>query len=249
MRKAIAFILVLLSIGCREKQPETLSAQAIVDRAIEAAGGDRYEGSRVRFMFRDRLYEYYRENGERVLMRITPTDTARIEDILRGGTFERKIDGQPVTLADSTQKAVSEAVNSVHYFAYLPYGLNDAAVRKEYLGKVRLKGSEYHKVRVTFREEGGGTDFEDVFVYWFHTGSFLPEYLAYEYHTNGGGKRFREAYNERRAGGIRFVDYKNYRYDGPLPVTALDSLFGKGELELLSLIELLDLEVIPGNYN
>jgi hypothetical protein len=249
MRKALVFILVVLALACRETRPETPGAQAIVDRAIEAAGGDRYEQSRVRFTFRDRQYEYYREAGTRVLKRTTATDTARIEDILTGGAFERKIDGQPVALADSTRKAVSEAVNSVHYFAYLPYGLNDAAVKKEYLGKARLKGSDYHKVRVTFREEGGGTDFEDVFVYWFHTESFLPDYLAYEYHTNGGGKRFREAYNERRAGGIRFADYKNYKYSGSLPVSALDSLFEKGELELLSRIELTDLEVIPGNYN
>lgn len=249
MRKPIVVILVVLAVACGDRRPETPGAQAIVDRAIEAAGGDRYEQSRVRFTFRDRQYEYFRDKGKRVLMRVTDTDTARIEDVLTGGALERKIDGHPVTLADSTQKAISEAVNSVHYFAYLPYGLNDAAVRKEYLGKAVLGGSEYHKVRVTFREEGGGADFEDVFVYWFHTGSFLPDYLAYEYHTNGGGKRFRKAYNERRAGGIRFVDYENYRYEGPLPVTALDSLYEGGELELLSRIELLDLEVTPDNYN
>ena len=61
--------------------------------------------------------------------------------------------------------------------------------------------------------------------------------------------RFREAYNERRVGGIRFVDYRNFKYEGPLPVTSLDSLYMAGHLEALSEIELEDIEVIPDSYN
>jgi hypothetical protein len=60
--------------------------------------------------------------------------------------------------------------------------------------------------------------------------------------------RFRAAYNERRVGGIRFVDYRNFKYEGKLPVTSLDRLYTEGELELLSLVELKDIEVIPDSY-
>lgn len=85
------------------------------------------------------------------------------------------------------------SVNSVHYFAYLPQGLNDKAVQKELLGEVVLKGEPYYKVRVTFAQEGGGNDYEDVFIYWFHKQKFTMDYLAYEFHVDGGGMRFREA--------------------------------------------------------
>lgn len=249
MKKLLGICLLLVVFGCKEQAGPPADAQEIVDCAIEACGGERYQDSRIQFTFRDRQYQAYRENGQRVLVRITQSDTARIEDVKTGASFERMIEGVAQPLADTTRQKLSDAVNSVHYFAYLPNGLNDPAVIKTYLGKKKIGDSEYHKIQVTFEQEGGGTDFEDVFVYWFNTQSCLPDYLAYEYHTNGGGMRFREAYNERKIGGIRFVDYRNFKYEGPLPVTALDSLYLAGDLELLSLIKLEDIEVIPGSYN
>ena len=249
MKKLLGISLLFMVLGCKEQTPPPADAQEIVDRAIEACGGERYQDSRIQFSFRNRQYQSYQDKGQRVLMRITQTDTARIEDVKTGGSFQRIIGGVALPLADTTRQKLSDAVNSVHYFAYLPNGLNDPAVIKTYLGKKKIGSSDYHKVQVTFEQEGGGTDFEDVFVYWFNTRTHLPDYLAYEYHTNGGGMRFREAYNERKVGGIRFVDYRNFKYEGPLPVTALDSLYMDGDLELLSLIELEDIEVIPASYN
>ncbi|MEJ2162407.1 MAG: deoxyribose-phosphate aldolase [Robiginitalea sp.] len=249
MMKYYWILVVGLLLSCQEKSSDTTDPQEIVDKAIEASGGTLYENSELRFVFREREYIAVRENGRRVLMRITQTDTARLVDVRRGGQFERIIDGIPQILPDTTLQSLSEAVNSVHYFASLPYGLNDRAVNKEYLGRGKIGDSEYHKIRVTFDQQGGGTDYEDIFVYWFDVESFLPEYLAYQYQTNGGGKRFRQAYNPRRVGGIRFVDYRNFKYEGPLPVAALDSLFSLGELQLLSRIELEDIHVNPGNYN
>jgi hypothetical protein len=249
MRRFICLVIVVLISGCGDKNEAPQDAQLIVDRAIEASGGDRYRTSEIRFTFRDRKYHMFRESGKRVLLRITETDTARIEDQLAGTSFERRIDGRPQVLPDSTKQSLAESVNSVHYFAYLPYGLNDAAVNKVYLGLKTLGDSEYHKIQVTFDKEGGGTDYDDIFVYWFNTKTNLPEYLAYEYHTSGGGKRFRKAFNPRAVGGIRFVDYQNYKYSGPLPVSELDSLYLRDELELLSRVELKEVQVIPGNYN
>ena len=249
MNRFLLLPIVLLIFACQSRKETVPDAQQIVDCAIEAAGGDRYHTSVIQFTFRDRQYRTFRESGKRVLMRITQTDSSLIEDRLAGTSFERKIDGVPQVLADSTRQKLAEAVNSVHYFAYLPNGLHDAAVNKAYLGRVTLEDSEYYKVQVTFDQEGGGTDYEDVFVYWFNARTYLPEFLAYEYHTNGGGKRFRRAFNERVIGGMRFVDYRNYKYEGPLPVAELDSLYLRDALELLSLVELENVEVIPGNYN
>ncbi len=249
MRRILIILLLTIVFGCGGKKEPLPDAQTIVDKSIEASGGALYQSSEISFTFREREYRAYREAGKRVLMRLTETDTARIEDLLSGSSFERRIDGNLQSLPDSTKMSLAEAVNSVHYFAYLPKGLNDAAVNKTYLGQEKIGDSEYHKIQVTFDQEGGGTDFEDVFVYWFHTQTYHPDYLAYQYNTNGGGKRFREAFNPRWVGGIRFVDYRNYKYSGPLPVSELDSLFLKDELEFLSLIELEDIAVIPGNYN
>ena len=153
-------------------------------------------------------------------------------------------------MPDSLANIYSNSINSVHYFAYLPYGLNDPAVNKEFLGEMAIKGKDYYKVKVTFDQENGGDDFDDVYIYWFNKETFKPEYLAYEFHVNGGGLRFREAYNERYVNGIRFVDYNNYKsVSDSQSIYEIDSLFNKGELELLSKIELKDVVVSPGNYN
>jgi len=249
MRHILIILLLTSVFGCTGKKDSFPDPQLIVDKSIEASGGDMYRNSEISFTFREREYRLYRKAGKRVLLRLTETDTARIQDLLSGSSFERRINGEIQSLPDSTNMSLAEAVNSVHYFAYLPYGLNDAAVNKTYLGLENLGDADYHKIQVTFDQEGGGTDFEDVFVYWFNAQTFHPDYLAYEYHTNGGGKRFREAFNPRRVGGIRFVDYRNYKYSGPLPVADLDSLFLQDKLELLSRIELENITVTPGSYN
>ncbi len=247
------YLIVLLSamalVACRESREPALTAEEVVNRAIEVAGGDRYRTSRIDFEFRGRRYVSYLEQGKRVLQRLTPTDSALIEDTRIDDSFRRRIGDSTLVLPDSTSRKFSNSVNSVHYFAYLPYGLNGAAVQKELLGTVAIGNSEYYKIRVTFRQEGGGEDYQDVFVYWFNTHTFRPDYLAYSYETDGGGLRFREAYNDRQVGGIWFADYRNLKPAKDVPVTSLDSLFQLGEMEELSLVELKDIQVSPGNYN
>jgi hypothetical protein len=131
-------------------------------------------------------------------------------------------------------------VNSVHYFSVLPYGLNDLAVKKTLLEAVLIKNKMYDTVKVTFNQDGGGEDFEDVFMYWINKETSKIDYLAYSYNeVDGKGIRFREAYNERYVEGIRFVDYNNYKPKSTsISLINLPQLFKKGGLELLSKIEL-----------
>lgn len=242
MKKFAILILSLLSLGCKE-EPKVFTAQEIVDAAIEEAGGEVYEQSHVSFNFRDTNFVLERRDGRRILKRVLVTDTAVVVDRLSGDTLSREINEKPVLLPDSLRTAYRNSVNSVHYFAYLPQGLNDAAVNKELLGTASIGDQEYHKVKITFDQEGGGDDYQDIFVYWFNKETLTPDFIAYEYHTDGGGLRFREAFNERRVNGMRFVDYRNYKPKNKVPVTSLDSLFVADELELLSVIELKDVDV------
>jgi hypothetical protein len=221
----------------------------VVDKAISEAGGDLYGQSKFKFKFRDVVYVLERSPEGRVMKRIRQTDSGEVADVIDARGFSRYHEGERVSVSDSMASVYSSSINSVHYFAYLPYGLNDAAVNKELLGEKMVKGRQYYKIRVTFDEEGGGEDFEDVFIYWIDAKTFKPKYLAYEFHVNGGGLRFREALNERYINGIRFVDYRNYEGKGEPDITQLDSLFERGELELLSEIRLEDIQVSRDSYN
>lgn len=147
-------------------------------------------------------------------------------------------------LAEHEEKTFSEDVNSVVYFALLPHFLNDPAVQKRYVGKGTIKGEPYHKIEVSFRKEGGGKDYSDVFTYWFHQDKHTMDYLAYRYHRDGNGTRFRAAINQRRINGILFADFHNYKgAESDTSTVDYDQRFELGQLTKVSEIILENIEV------
>lgn len=243
MKKLLVILSLTLFINC-QSEDKNMTAQKIVDKAISTTCNGLCDTAEIAFVFRDKQYVSKRNNGEFSYSRIFKNATVNIEDAISNAGYQRKVHGTPVKMTDSLIPAISDAINSVHYFAQLPYGLNAQAVHKELLGEGIVKDQPYYKIGVTFKEEGGGTDFEDKFVYWIHKETFTLDYLAYSYMVNGGGIRFREAYNARTVGGIRFVDYKNYKPASTVgDLSTLDTAFETGKLRLLSKIELENLAV------
>ncbi len=244
--KKLRYLLILLSIlSCKEKQVG-LTSDVIVARAIENACQGNCAISMVEFDFRGRHYISYRQNGKYRLERITDDSTGVIRDVLHNNGFERYKNDSLVQLPDSIKVKYASSVNGVHYFAQLPFGLEAPAVRTKLLGESVVKGEKYYEIEVTFEQEEGGKDHEDVFVYWIHQISFTVDYFAYLYFTDEGGIRFREAINPRVVGGIRFMDYNNYKTnDLTFPLKQLDSLYELGALQLLSKIETENVSVTP----
>jgi Family of unknown function (DUF6503) len=238
----ILFILVTLT-SCKKEIP--LSAQDIVDKTIEVSGGDKYLNAEIDFDFRDKHYRSVREGGKFQYERQFQDSIGIIKDVLNNDRFQRFVNDALTKIPDSMAVKYTSSVNSVHYFALLPYGLNDAAVNKSSLGEVSIKDKLYYKIKVTFSQEGGGEDYEDVFIYWIEAETFKANYIAYSYiEDDGVGIRFREAYNERFINGLRFVDYNNYKSeDATMDLLGLDKAFESGSLKLLSKIELENIEV------
>lgn len=249
MNKLYLIAVLLLFISCNEKASEP-TAQEIVDKSIAVSGGENYLNTNISFRFRNIEYSAEGPVNKRMLKRSFQTDSARITDVRSPKGFQRFVNDSPVVLSDSMANVYANSVNSVHYFAYLPYGLNDAAVNKKFLGKVEIDAAEYYKIQVTFKQEGGGDDHDDIYVYWFNTKTYKPDYLAYKFFTDGGGQRFRKAINEREVSGIRFVDYQNYK-NAQLdhPIQNIDELYESKALQLLSEIKLENIQVTSGNYN
>lgn len=244
MRYYLLIVLSILLVSCNQKEEE-LTAQQIVDKAIEKAGGQNYENAKIDFVFRSKEYKSFRQGGKFKLERIQTDSTNReIRDVLTNDSFERFIEDSLVTLPDSLSTAYSNSVNSVHYFMQLPYGLNSSSVNKKLVGKDSIKGKYYYEIKVGFDKAGGGKDYEDEYLYWINNQDFTVDYLAYNYHTDGGGVRFRKAINPRIINGIRFVDYENYSYkDKDVQLSKLDSLYEAGKLKEFSVIKNEDITV------
>jgi len=229
--------------------PDDPKAQEIVDLAIQAHGGDLYSKARIEFDFRRFHYVSERNSDQYTYQRIFK-DTLNnkpviVRDVLDNNGLTRFIDETSMDLSQRKRKAFSNSVNSVLYFAQLPYLLNDQAVQKHYLGETEIKSQPYHKIQVTFEQEGGGDDYEDVFIYFFHRERNTLDYLAYSYEDGSGGVRFREAINPRVVNGIRFADYINYKpQDRSTAVQKMEVLFKEGKLIELSRIINENVEVI-----
>lgn len=242
MKNIILLLLLTIAASCTSEQ---FDAETIVQNAIQTSGGDNYKQAEIEFEFRGREYGAVYNGGRYEFVRVFKDSAAVVRDVLNNDGFYREVNGNKTAVADTMAVKYTASVNSVIYFALLPFNLGDPAVNKTYLGEVSLKDNLYHKIQVTFNQQGGGEDFEDVFIYWINKESNKADYIAYSYETDGGGVRFREAYNERIVGGIRFVDYVNYKPEEGVVVKDTGKEFEKGNLKELSRIELSNIKVNP----
>jgi hypothetical protein len=165
------------------------------------------------------------------------------------------VDDDTVSLSDDERGSVTTTVNSVSYFALLPHPLGDPAAQPHYSGRDTIDGVAYHRIRVTFQRQGGGQDWEDIFMYWFRTDTYAMDYLSYAFGLaptdTDTGTRFREAYNVRRMNGVRVADYMNYTSD-TLSYDRMQlypELRAQESLDLVSRIEIDSVQVQPLSSN
>ena len=238
MRYFYLFVIVLI-VGCTPSKKE-FTAQEIIDASIINSGTDKVANSKITFNFRDKKYSAKRNKGNFALTRSFDS----ITDILSNTGFKRYVNKTELKVADSMVSRYANSINSVHYFSVLPFGLNDTSVFKKRLPSSTIKGKEYYKIKITFSEKGGGEDFDDIFMYWIGKEDFLVDYLAYSYHTNGGGKRFRVLKEQCSKNGIRFVDYHNYKpLNKSISLIDIDKAFENNQLQKISEIILKDIKV------
>lgn len=250
-------VLLALSAACSPERQKMIdeekaaladTAQMIVDNAIIVHGGNRFTGRVVEFDFRNVHYSASRSEDIYIYTRSFENDSlGLVQDTLINSTeFVRYRNGERQELSEEWQGRFANSINSVLYFTQLPYGLNDQAVIKKYLGETTIKEKPYHKIQVTFRREGGGEDFDDVYVYWIDKEEFTLDYLGYAFSVDGGGTRFREAIDRQVVDGILFQNYINYKAeDKDTPIGKHDELFDRGELIELSRIINTNITVRP----
>lgn len=238
------FLFCWIGIGLGSCETENLANQVII-QSIQAHGFDDLDNASLEFTFRNRGYSYWKKEGKFIYQRFQQDSALNeIVDRLDNEGLKRYRNDTIVALTSKDSAAYASSVNSVIYFAFLPYFLKDPAVRTSYLGVRKIDQKEYHKIKVSFQAEGGGKDFQDEFVYWFDKETYLLDYLAYNYLTDGGGARFRKVTNRVSIGSYLINQYDNLK---PVPanmdVEKFDELYEEGNLQYLSSIELEEIKI------
>jgi hypothetical protein len=220
-------------------------ADSLVNEAIIAHGGDLYNKADYSFVFRGTKYRFKNDGNSFTYSSEVQKNDFLIKDVLINDTFKRYINNNLQSLNKEDVAKYSEALNSVIYFATLPYKLQDTSVNKKFIEEITIKEKQYDVVGVTFGKDGGGKDFDDEFHYWINKQTRKIDYLAYGYHTNDGGIRFRSAFNIRVIDGLTFQDYINYEAPLGTPLKDLPKLYVQGKLKELS--QILTEDIINNN--
>jgi len=239
---ALSFLLFVTACKSTNSTNKTSSQQLsqadnILADAVKAHGGNRYDKAHYEFIFRKNKYTFKNNNGgyEYTMQKVKNGKMAM--DKMTNNDFTRMVDGQKMELSQKEESAYSNSLNSVIYFATLPHKLQDPAINKTYKGTTTIKGKTYEVLEITFDEEGGGKDHEDVYYYWINQETNVIDFFAYNYLVNNGGVRFRSAYNTRKVDGILFQDYINFKAPVGTPLSELPKLYEKEKLKKMSLIE------------
>ncbi len=238
MKKKLYLLPLILTaiVSCSTPTPD---ARSIMDQAMQAHGTSIAANGTLAFNFRGIDYTTSRDNGTYSYKRHLTIENDTVIDQLDNKGFTRLKNDTVQPLTDSLSTRYAASLNSVIYFAQLPYGLDGEAINLRYIAQDTIKGKTYHEIEVTFDENGGGEDHEDVFMYWINTEDFFIDYLAYSYCEEECGYRFRESENRRNLNGIIIQDYNNYKSEKSNPdLSTLDDLFEQGKLTKLSDIDL-----------
>lgn len=237
----LALVWVVASSSCSVNEP---TAQQILNAAILKHGYKSGEALEIQFDFRGNHYNARISDKGNVYKRISHENGNELEDIVTSNTYIRRVNHKEVKVQeDSLSNVFAGETRSVVYFALLPYAANNEVVSKHLMPSIKIKGESYYKVEVAYGKNGGGKNFENIFVYWINQKTYAIDYLAYSYYINGGGVRFREAYNQREVNGILFQDYVNYTIDNDFPAHELDYAFQTNQLREISRIELENIQV------
>ncbi len=239
-------VMILFLSACSERQSVSRDAE-LIEEITTFQGRNSLDRTHITFNFRDKAFEVWRYDGAfRYSREFADDSLGTVLDVMDNAGVYRYVNGTLTPQTDFKRNSIETDVNSVVYFALLPYNLTDPAVISRYLGEGSIGGKSYEMLEITFQEEGGGRDYEDRFIYWIDADGKTIDYMSYFYHTDDGGSRFRKAVDRRRVGGILFADYLNY---AAMPDTIGSSvelfgqLFDQGAVNLVSEIRLDSLRV------
>ncbi|MDZ4710337.1 MAG: DUF6503 family protein [Saprospiraceae bacterium] len=245
----IGFGLVLWQNACK---PATVNKdpQYIIDQSIKAHGSKVFDQSIIEFKMGNRFYKSTRSQGQFRYERFWDSIGVTIHDDLTKKGLVRQIDQTEIILDTKKIDNYSSSLRLAMYIFGLPFGFNDPAVIKTYLGEVILMEEPYHKIKITFRlNPNDRTIHDNIYVAWIHKKKFTLDYLGYLLNEpEEKGNHFLQALNAQKVEGLRVQKYKVYKPSQDsllIQPEDLDQAWAANQLMLWSSFEVNQLKIRP----
>lgn len=242
MQKLHLFLVILIGFLGFTSCSSEHKADKIVDQSIAFYGMDHLNNKSIDFDFRQYHYTIQLKDNNYLYERTFTDDSlGKVKDQLSNHGFVREVNGLVVPQAEKDSLKYAHSINSVTYFVLLPLKLNDPAVEKDYLRSVMVNGKSYDEIKIKFKKEQGGQDFNDVFYFWFDQVDHSMDFFAY----SEGGIRFRSVRTINRDGKLKIQDYDNLtsKPGEKMPLKDYGKLFEEDKLIKLSEIAINNLKV------
>ncbi|MBT8399060.1 MAG: hypothetical protein KJO98_01175 [Rhodothermia bacterium] len=241
-------VAIAVTVGLGSGCSVDVTPDEVIDRAMRAHGTTALDNAVLEFEFRGDLYQARRNDGLFSYERHWDDTSGTIRDVVNNDEIFREVNGQRIELTERLESSILTRVNSIIYFASLPYSLRDPAVIARHLGVGSIDGNEYDRVEVTFRKQGGGPDYRDRFLYWVNRSTSRIDYFAYYYLTDETGSRLRKLVNVRNVNGFLMADHLNFAAATDTigsRIEAYEPLIGTDGLDLVSEVKHENVRIVP----
>ncbi len=208
----LGFWMIITTPACKPKV-DNKDPQYVIDQSIKAHGSKVFDQSIIEFRMGNRFYKSTRNQGQFFYERFWDSLGVTIHDALSNSGFVRQVGQGEIILDTKKIDNFSSSLRSIMYRFALPFGFNDPATVKTYLGEVILMEQPYHKIKITFRlNPNDRTIYDNEYVAWIHKTRFTMDYLAYLLNEPAEkGSRFLQATNPRKLEKLLVQDYKVFR--------------------------------------
>jgi len=206
------FILLFSFFSCKEESKRTavVDADTLLENTINAHGGNLYKNSIISFKFKSFNYTLKRDDNDYEYQMIREEKDVLKEAKTFNGGFEYFEDGEQKELSARLSSMFTNRINSMAYWIYIPYEFSTNDAIKEYIGKDVLRGNEYHKLKITYRQFEGLPEDDRIYILWIDTKKFEIDFVAVGNLNDTNGKKFYAAGNKRKIKGMLFSDYEMY---------------------------------------
>ncbi|NND88766.1 MAG: hypothetical protein HKM28_05925 [Flavobacteriaceae bacterium] len=229
MKYPSILLLSLMFFAACSTEPQ-ISADTILEKSIEAAGGEDFFHSTISFSIEDYEYVLKRDGYLTDFSLTREIDTTIYFSTYKGGLMHYYVNGVEEPESMQSRKFLDARLDGFTFLSSMPHVFNENGTIVERLENVTIQQKEYYTLRITYKHQEGMED-RNIFYLYIDPDTFYIDYVAFKLDVYQNFQNFRRNYNRRKIEGILFSDfYSFYPHDQSMPLDSLYHYYNKRDV-------------------